>query len=185
MPHSTPKSMLPLGAAVAAAGLIAMVSGAVFAGPSRADTPPSAVDFDGYLKLSADVGPLREARLINLAQFNHMKAEPGTLIIDARSADAFARGHITGAVNFTLADFTAEDLAAVIGNKDRRILIYCNNNFTDDIRPIMLKSAPLALNIATFINLHGYGYKNVYELSGAYSIEDSEINWTRSTVQEN
>jgi hypothetical protein len=77
-------------------------------------------------------------------------------------------------------------LSEVIGAKSRRILIYCNNNFSDNIAPVVLKSAPLALNVPTFINLYGYGYKNIYELSGAYSIEDSEIDWvSRPIYQEN
>ena len=36
----------------------------------------------------------------------------------------------------------------------------------------MRKSRPLALNIPTFINLHGYGYKNVYELKSV----ENELN---------
>ncbi|MCH2458294.1 MAG: rhodanese-like domain-containing protein, partial [Henriciella sp.] len=58
-----------------------------------------------------------------------------------------------------------------------RILIYCNNNFADDIAPVMLKRAPLALNIPTFINLHGYGYTNVYELGELVSTSDPDVNW--------
>jgi hypothetical protein len=77
-------------------------------------------------------------------------------------------------------------LSEVIGAKNRRILIYCNNNFSDNIAPVVLKSAPLALNVPTFINLYGYGYENIYELTGAYSIEDSEIDWVRRPIyQEN
>ena len=67
-----------------------------------------------------------------------------------------------------------------------RSLIYCNNNFTDNVAPVMLKSAPLALNVPTFINLYGYGYENIYELDGAYSIEDADIDWVRpQTYQQN
>ncbi|MEE2877433.1 MAG: rhodanese-like domain-containing protein, partial [Pseudomonadota bacterium] len=57
------------------------------------------------------------------------------------------------------------------------ILIYCNNNFEDDVEPVMLKRAPLALNIPTFINLVGYGYENVYELGELVSIRDETVNW--------
>lgn len=58
-------------------------------------------------------------------------------------------------------------LAELIGAKNRRILIYCNNNFSEKVAPVVLKSAPLALNVPTFINLYGYGYENIYEPSGA------------------
>ena len=48
------------------------------------------------------------------------------------------------------------------------------------------KRSPRIANVPTFINLYGYGYENIYELSGAYSIEDSEIDWvSRPTYQEN
>ena len=133
----------------------------------------------------AGLGP-RETRLIEIDTFNAMKADPDTIIIDARSARNYALGHIDGAVNLNFSDFSAGMLSEVIGAKSRRILIYCNNNFSDNIAPVVLKSAPLALNVPTFINLYGYGYKNIYELSGAYSIEDSEIDWvSRPTYQEN
>ena len=38
----------------------------------------------------------------------------------------------------------------------------------------------LALNIPTFVNLHGYGYENVYELADLVSIEDAGVNWVSS-----
>jgi hypothetical protein len=41
----------------------------------------------------------------------------------------------------------------------------------------MLKRAPLALNIPTFINLHGYGYGNVWELAGEVSLTDPRVDW--------
>jgi hypothetical protein len=38
----------------------------------------------------------------------------------------------------------------------------------------------LALNIQTFINLHGYGYPNVYELSEAVDFNDPAVRWAPS-----
>ena len=86
-------------------------------------------------------------------------------------------GHIEGAIHLNFSDFTDEKLADVIPSKDTRILIYCNNNFTDNIAPVMLKRVELALNVPTFINLYGYGYENIYELDGAYSLENPGIAW--------
>ncbi|MCH7862010.1 MAG: rhodanese-like domain-containing protein, partial [Proteobacteria bacterium] len=95
--------------------------------------------------------------------------------------DAFARGHIAGAVNLPLTDFTAESLAAAIGpNRDRPILIYCNNNFSNHRAPVPLKAAPLALNIQTFINLVGYGYANVWELADVVNFDDPKVGWVAS-----
>ncbi len=50
---------------------------------------------------------------------------------------------------------------------------------TNDIKPgvqqIALKPITLALNIPTYINLYGYGYRNVYELSELVSVNDPRI----------
>lgn len=134
------------------------------------------IDFAGFQALTGDVGSIRAHRLITLEQFDAMAAEGDTLILDTRSASAYARGHIEGAVNLPFSDFTDEKLAEVIGaDKNRRILIYCNNNFSDNVAPVILKSAPLALNIPTFINLVGYGYANVWELGDMVSVKD--VKW--------
>jgi hypothetical protein len=113
--------------------------------------------------------------------------DPSVRIVESDEDRAlYTQGHIAGAVNLNFSDFSAGMLSEVIGAKNRRILIYCNNNFTDNVSPVVLKSAPLALNVPTFINLYGYGYQNIYELSGAYSVMDAEIDWvSRPTYQEN
>lgn len=176
------KTNIPVAAGIATIGLIFILVGALSAPRAAAQTveaaPPEAlIDFAGFEALTVEAGFYRNGRLVDLAEFNAMRADPDTLVIDARSAEAFALGHIDGAVNLNFADFTDEKLAAVIGDTSRRILIYCNNNFTDNVAPVMLKRAPLALNIATFVNLYGYGYTNIYELDGAYSFTDPEIGW--------
>jgi phage shock protein E len=77
-----------------------------------------------------------------------------------------------------LPDFTAQSLAQVIGkNEAREILIYCNNNCINDREPVKTKALPLALNIQTFINLYGYGYKNVYELGEAVDMDSAAVHW--------
>jgi hypothetical protein len=43
----------------------------------------------------------------------------------------------------------------------------------------MLKSVRLALNIQTFINLVGYGYRNVRELNEVVDFDDPRIGWVR------
>lgn len=55
------------------------------------------------------------------------------------------------------------------------MLIYCNNNFEGDPRAMPMKSAPASLNIMTMVNLHTYGYKNVFELAPYQQIEKSKI----------
>jgi phage shock protein E len=176
------RTNLPFVAVTGVFGLVIMALAAIAAPPARAQGQPDYVDYAGFLELGSEVAAYRESRLIDLDTFNAMKNDPDTLIIDARSAGNYAIGHIDGAVNLNFADFTDAMLAEVIGAKDRRILIYCNNNFSDDIAPIVLKRVELALNIPTFINLYGYGYQNIYELSGAHSIHDPAINWVAQPI---
>ncbi len=141
------------------------------------------IDYAGYRELTAEVQPVRSGRLISLDQFKARAARPDVLILDARSAQAFREGHIAGAVNLPLPDFTAESLAEIVGeDADREILIYCNNNFTNNRRPVVTKALPLALNIQTFINLYGYGYKNVWELGEAVDMDDPRVGWVSAAT---
>jgi len=146
-----------------------------------AETPPipSRVDYAGFAALTDELQADRAQHLVTLDRFWALAAEGDTLILDARSRDAFARGHIAGAVNLPFTDFTAQSLAQVIGDPNRRVLIYCNNNFVNNTDPVVTKSVRLALNIQTFINLHGYGYANVYELSEAVDFNSPRVRWVR------
>jgi phage shock protein E len=151
----------------------------IIAGPISAQSSGSPlIDYTGFKDLTGEVQPYRSTRLISMADFKSRAARGDVLLLDARSAAAFKAGHIAGAVNLPLPDFTAEALAEVIGNNpDREILIYCNNNFINNRRPVITKALPLALNIQTFINLYGYGYKNVYELGEAVDMDDPAVSW--------
>lgn len=137
------------------------------------------VDYQGFAELTYEVFLYRMERLIDLEEFNQRAAQDNVLILDTRSAAAFAAGHIEGSINLPFSDFTVAKLEKVIGdNQDREILIYCNNNFRDNVFPIASKIARLALNIPTFINLYGYGYRNVYELQGSHYLANPDIAWT-------
>lgn len=137
------------------------------------------IDYPGFRDLTVSVEEYRRGRMVGWDAFAAAAAEPDTLILDARSASAYARGHIEGAVNLPFTDFTAQSLAAVIGRTDRPILIYCNNNFRNDEPPVQLKSVRLALNIQTFINLVGYGYTNVRELNEVIDFNDPKVRWVK------
>lgn len=144
--------------------------------PSSAANP--LIDYQGYLRIASQTQPLRAKRLLPLGRFKAKAAEAGTLLLDARSAQAFSEGHIAGAVNLPLPDFNAASLRAIIGaNPNRPILIYCNNNFTNDVRPVPTKVIQVALNIQTFINLRAYGYENVWELGEAVDLRDARVGW--------
>jgi phage shock protein E len=144
------------------------------------DTADGTVDYKGFSALATDVGAYRESRRVTLAAFKAMAAKPGVMILDARSKDAFARGHIKGAVNLPFTDFTAQSLKETIGDPGRPILIYCNNNFANNAQPVLMKAPALALNIPTFINLYGYGFKNIYELRDVVDFNDPAVEWVKS-----
>jgi rhodanese-related sulfurtransferase len=147
-----------------------------------ADGPPPAnpqIDYQGFQRLAARVSPERAKRRVTLARFQDMASSGRAVILDARSADAFAQGHIAGAINLPLTDFTAPALAAALPDRDRPVLIYCNNNFSNDRPPVMLKAAAVSLNIQTYINLAAYGYRNVYELGETVDFDDPKVNWVK------
>jgi phage shock protein E len=164
--------------------LLAPLVLACFAAPLIAAEPENPqIDYDGYTELTLSLDEVRDAHRLSYGEFIARAQAEGALLLDARSETAFAMGHIEGAVNLPLPDFTDERLAEVLGaDKDRPIYIYCNNNFVDDRPPVVTKRAPLALNIATFINLHGYGYTNVWELAGVIATDDPGVEWVGSEV---
>ena len=150
------------------------------AAPAYAEAPPPnpQIDYAGFTGLTAELAQVRAAHRLPWAEFARRARARGALLLDARSADAFARGHLAGAVNLPFTDFTDEALARVIGrDRSRPIYIYCNNNFSDHADPVPLKRAPMALNIPTFINLHGYGYANVWELADTIATSDPAVRW--------
>lgn len=138
-------------------------------------------DYAGFSRLVEELGPVREAHRLPWALFAARAQAEGAILLDARTPSAFARGHLKGAVNLPFTDFSAESLRDVLGaDTARPIYIYCNNNFRDHRPPVMLKSAPLALNIPTFVNLHGYGYTNVWELADLIGTTDPGVEWVSS-----
>lgn len=56
------------------------------------------------------------------------------------------------------------------------------NNIKPGVEVIELKPITLALNIPTYINLYGYGYRNVYELSEFVSIFDKRLEFEGTAV---
>jgi hypothetical protein len=168
-----------VGRAIGAAALLATATSLPAQPSSSANNPQ--IDFPAFVAMAATVQEIRESHLLGLAEFQAMADRPETLLLDARSAEAFRTGHIEGAVNLPLPDFTAQSLAEVIGpDRNRPVLIYCNNNFVNDVAPVVRKAVSLALNIQTMINLHGYGYANVFELADAVDLTDPAVRWVAS-----
>ena len=147
---------------------------------------PSKVDYDAFEKLVAEVKPHRAERIVSVERFVALSKEKDVIILDTRSKEMYDAKHIKGAFHLNFSDFTQKNLERLIPSKDTKILIYCNNNFDDDETyfptkmyipptPTPEEQLTLALNIPTYINLYGYGYKNVFELSELISIFDKRI----------
>jgi len=145
--------------------------------------PKSNVNYDSFLEISEEVRAYRESRLVSLHQFLDFMKDPETVLLDTRSKAAYDKKHLKGAIHLNFSDFTTEKLLQLLPDKKTRILIYCNNNFDGDRINFPTKTVSLALNIPTFINLVGYGYKNVYELSALVPIQDKRLIFTGTTTE--
>jgi hypothetical protein len=149
--------------------------------PTTAVPPANpSIDMVGYLKAAEAAAKHRESRRLSEEDFIKMSQKPGVIVLDARSKAMYDLLHIKGAINLSFPDIDVESLKKTLPDKDAMILIYCNNNFTPApgvpgpagvradpkaaaaFRP---KMATASLNISTYIALHNYGYKNVYELA--------------------
>ena len=173
--------------------------------------PPALVSFQDFKKLVSEVEKHRASRLINFDTFLKMSKNPNTIVLDSRSTFRFDRLHIKGAKHLSFTDFTQEKLAEVIPSFNTTILIYCNNNFegnqvdfpskianpnvqglnsSDSPDPVIgaqivnqVKPIMMALNVPTYINLYGYGYRNVYELDELVNVNDARVLFEGSLVK--
>jgi len=137
------------------------------------------IDMDGYLAISREAAVHRADHRVTEAEFLRMAAEPGTVVLDARSAEKYAELHVRGAVNLSFPDITAASLANVIPTKETRVLIYCNNNFANAEGPFPGKASRASLNLSTYIALYTYGYRNVYDLGPLIDINRSVLPFAR------
>ncbi len=176
-----------------------LISTTVFAGNAKS-YPRALVDYGDFKKLVAEVEKHRGERVIDLDTFLKWSREKKVVVLDSRSEFRFHRKHLKGAVHLSFTDFTQDNLAKIIPNPDTKILIYCNNNFTGDQVDFASKiAAPglaqenqilsnrkplmLALNIPTYLNLYGYGYRNVHELHELVNVNDPRIKFEGTMVK--
>jgi hypothetical protein len=142
--------------------------------PSPANVPANpAIDMDGFLQVAREAAEHRKSHRLSEEDFILMSKEEGTIVLDARSKEMYDLLHVEGAINLSFPNIDIESLKKTSPDKNARILIYCNNNFTDPAKPAGTgvaaqafagKSAVASLNISTYISLYSYGYRNVYEL---------------------
>ena len=157
-------------------GVLALLSFALVASAQETSVAVNpAIDMAGYLRVAAEAAKYRESRRLPEQEFIRMSHEPDTVILDARSKEKFNELHIKGAMNLSFPDIAVESLKRALPNKNTRILIYCNNNFTGAESPFPAKIATASLNISTYIALYNYGYRNIYELGPLVDIKASKL----------
>ena len=161
---------------VAALGLslIALAVGSS-APPKKPANPNPNIDMDGYLRVAAEAAEHRENRRLSEEDFIKMSAEPGVIVLDARSKEKYDLLHIKGAINLSFPDIAVESLKRTLPDKSAKILIYCNNNFRNSERAFPTKMAVASLNLSTYISLYTYGYRNIYELGPQVDPKDSKL----------
>jgi rhodanese-like protein len=165
MPHPTKKLAVMLVALLATLAFFATLSAAA-QGVSDADAPiiNPAIDEAAYLRTIGSALGHRASHRLSEAEFIRMSGEPGTIVLDARSRAKFDELHVAGAVNLSFPDIAIDSLALTLPDKDARILIYCNNNFSGAESAFPSKLPSASLNLPTYVALYDYGYRNVWEL---------------------
>ena len=154
----------------------------LFAALASADEIPNPlIDYGAFQSGVVRVGEVREKHRVTELGFITMAGDPSTVILDARSAEKFALLHVKGAKNLSLPDMTEAELAKVIPAKSTRILIYCNNNFSNEPEAFPAKDLSASLNVYTMNVLHAYGYTNVYELGPLIDIRKTLIPFERDS----
>jgi rhodanese-related sulfurtransferase len=148
-----------------------------FAAALAAAAPPPnpQIDARAFVDDARAAARMRESRRVDEATFVRMMREPGTVVLDARSAAMYARRHVEGAVSLSLPDFTEATLARAIPDRRTRVLIYCNNNFANDDEAFPLKVRPASLNLPTRTALYSYGYRDVWELGPYVDVATTPI----------
>ncbi len=140
-----------------------------------ADPDNPNIDMPGFLKVANEAAAQRQTHRVSEDEFIQMSKEPGTVILDARSALKYEMVHIAGAINLSFPDIDIESIKKTLPDKNARVLIYCNNNFSGNRIALATKAPSASLNISTYITLYNYGYHNVYELAPYLDVHTTKL----------
>ncbi|MEY4917594.1 MAG: hypothetical protein RL616_1507, partial [Verrucomicrobiota bacterium] len=162
--------------------IAALLLGLASASEAQTTITNRLISYPDFLATAKQVSAIRETHRLTEGKFLQAMAEPGVVLLDARSAANFKLRHLQGAVNLSLPDFTADTLAAVIPTKQTKVLIYCNNNFLGSPISLASKAPGASLNISSFVNLHTYGYTNVFELGPLLNVKTTKLTFAGDEV---
>ncbi len=146
-------------------------------GAQDREIPNRLIDYPGFMGVAQEVWSLRQERRLSEEQFIQMSQQEDTIVLAARSLEKYRKLHVAGAVHVNFSDINEEALSQVIPSRQTRVLIYCNNNFENAPQAFPTKRPRASLNIPTFITLHVYGYRNIYELGPVLDPATSKLSF--------
>lgn len=79
------------------------------------------LSFLSFTGLAGEVVDVSQADILN-------KDNQQWLIIDVRSAEEYAEGHVPGAINIAHSDI-ADNLDQLLGYKDKPVVVYCRSGY--------------------------------------------------------
>jgi len=80
-----------------------------------------------------------------------MMGTADAMVIDVRSREEYATGHIDGAVNLPLDEITVDNMSVIAPDQGGKIIVYCYSG----------KRSVLAMNV-----LHDFGYTDIFNIGG-------------------
>ena len=90
---------------------------------------------------------------VNVQEFANTIAQPGTQIVDVRTAEEYATGHIDGSINIDVKKDNFKETATTLLDKEKSVALYCRSG----------RRSKLAAGI-----LSAQGY-SIVELDGGYN----------------
>lgn len=99
-----------------------------------------------------------DAHTVDLQKFQALAAQPGTVILDLRPAEAYAHSHVKGAKHLGT-DAEEKRLARLVPRKDTVVLLYCTNS--------LFLTRMISQTHVVLPQMLALGYKNTYLLDDA------------------
>ncbi len=116
------------------------------------------LDYNHFFEKSLKLQEFHSKRRIDVNTLLTMREDKNTIILDVRDKDDYDCVHIEGARNLGVGKMDGDSLAAIIPDKNTRIVIYCDNA----LEPYPVKMTALVHH--AFPVMYEYGYHNLYEL---------------------
>ena len=98
--------------------------------------------------------PITQAELLKRLE----QKDPGLVVLDVRTADEFAAGHVPGARNVSH-DLLASRIGELAGVRDKQVVLYCRSGRRSLMAEDVLRKA---------------GFKNIAHLEGDYLAWEAE-----------